>query len=284
MAFWAALLVRAVASATIVVVASVAAEAVGPFWGGLIISLPIAAGPAYVMLSLQHDAAFIATSALGSFTVNAATFVLLTVIARLAPHRRRAWVIGGGLSAWLLAVLLIRAVDWSLAGAVLLNLGVIALAYWLTRAAAGSGAVAQGPLRRRWYELPLRAVLVGVVVASVVTGSRVLGPRMTGMAAVFPVAFTSFAFLVLPKLGGAASAAVMASAVRAMPGFALSLLVLHLGAELFDSWSALAAMLATSLLWSAGMMAVRARAGRRTVGVRAWSIAGRSTAEDAEFE
>src|SRR5580700_8467244 len=29
-----------------------------PFWGGLIVSLPIGAGPAYAMLALQHDAAF----------------------------------------------------------------------------------------------------------------------------------------------------------------------------------------------------------------------------------
>ena len=91
MAFWTALLVKAVSSALIVVLASVAAEASGAFWGGLIISLPIAAGPAYVMLALQHDDAFIATSALSSLTSNAATFALLTVFALLAPRHRRSW-------------------------------------------------------------------------------------------------------------------------------------------------------------------------------------------------
>ena len=258
MALWTALLVKAVATALIVVLASVAAEAAGPFWGGLIISLPIAAGPAYVMLSLQHDAGFIAASALGSFTANAATFVLLTVIALLAPRHRRAVVIGGGLAAWLLAVLAIRAIDFSLAGAALLNLVMIVLALRLTRPAARAPALARGALRRRWFELPLRAALVGLVVASVVTASRALGPGVTGTASVFPVAFTSFAFLVLPRLGGAAAAAVMAGAVRAIPGFALSLLVLHLAAEPLGAWWALLAMLATSLLWSAGMLAVRA--------------------------
>jgi hypothetical protein len=61
--FWLALLTRAAISACVVVAATVAAEAAGPFWGGLIVSLPIGAGPAYAMLALQHDAAFIATSA-----------------------------------------------------------------------------------------------------------------------------------------------------------------------------------------------------------------------------
>lgn len=262
MAFWTALLVKAVASALIVVVASVVAEATGPFWGGLIISLPIAAGPAYVMLSLQHDAAFIAASALGSFATNAATFVLLTAIALLAPHHRRAATIGGALGAWLLTVLAIHTISWSLGGAILLNLLMIVLAHWLTRPAARAPALPRGALRRRWFELPMRAALVGLVVASVVTGSRALGPSVTGMAAVFPVAFTSFAFLVLPRLGGAASAAVMAGAIRAMPGFALSLLVLHLAAEPLGTWGALAAMIATSLLWSVGMLVWRPARGQ----------------------
>lgn len=263
MAVWIALLVKAVASALIVVLASVAAEAAGPFWGGLIITLPIAAGPAYVMLALQHDRGFIAASAFGSLTANTATFVLLTAVALLAPRHKRWLAIGAALSAWLLAQGAIRAVGWAvgwtLGGAVLLNLVAIALSWWLTRAAARTPGQAPGPLRRRWFELPARAALVGLVVASVVTLSRVLGPSVTGMAAVFPVAFTSFAFLMLPRLGGATTAAAMAGAIRAMPGFALSLLVLHLGAEPLGVWGALLAMLATSLLWSAGMLAARAR-------------------------
>jgi hypothetical protein len=268
MTFWLPLLLRAFSSAVVVVLASVAAEAAGPFWGGLIISLPISAGPAYVMLALQHDAAFIAGGALSSLAANAATFVLLTTIALLAPHCRRAAVMTGALAAWLGTLLLIHEVAWTVPGALLLNLALIVPAYWLTRAAARTKPVAAGKLRRRWYELPMRAALVGCVVATVVTLSRVLGPTVTGMAAVFPVAFTSFAFLILPRLGGAAAAAVMASAIRAMPGFALSLLVLHLGAQAAGAqaagvwaagvWAALAGMLLTSLLWSAGMMAVRA--------------------------
>ena len=258
MTFWLPLLLRAVTSALIVVLASVAAEAAGPFWGGLIISLPISAGPAYVMLAMQHDAAFIADGALSSLAANAATFVLLTAVALLAPHYRRATVMTGALAAWLATLLLIHAIAWTAPGALLLNLALIVPAHLLTRAAARTPPVAAGPLRRRWYELPMRAGLVGAVVATVVTTSRVLGPTVTGMAAVFPVAFTSFAFLILPRLGGPASAAVMASAIRAMPGFALSLLVLHLAAQIVGVWAGLAAMLLTSLLWSAGMMAARA--------------------------
>ena len=258
-AFWLALLARAAASAFVVVAATVAAETAGPFWGGLIVSLPIGAGPAYVMLAMQHDAAFIAASALGSFAVNAATFVFLAALALLATRVRWGWALGGGLLAWFAAVLLIRLVEWDATGASALNLGVIAVSLWLTRS-VGRGFVApRGPVRRRWYEPPARAAMVGLVVGGVVTGSRALGPELTGMAAVFPIAFTSFTLLVLPRLGGGAAAAIMASALRAMPGFGLALLTLHMAAMPLGVVSALFAALGASLGWSVLLMARRSK-------------------------
>jgi uncharacterized membrane protein (GlpM family) len=259
--FWLLLLARAVASALVVVAATVAAETAGPFWGGLIVSLPIGAGPAYVMLALQHAAAFIATSALGSFAVNAATFVFLAALALLAPAVRWGWALAGGLLAWTGAVALIHLVEWDVTGASLLNLRAIAASVWATRSVGRGGVAPRGPVRRRWYELPARAAMVGFVVGGVVTASRALGPELTGMATVFPVAFTSFMLLVLPRVGGEAAAAIMTSALRAMPGFGLALLVLHLAAVPLGVPAALLAALGASLGWSALLMMGRKKSG-----------------------
>ena len=159
--FWLGLLARAAASALVVVAATVAAEAAGPFWGGLIVSLPIGAGPAYVMLALQHDAAFIAVSALGSFAVNAATFVFLAALGLLATRVHWGWALAGGLCAWTASVLLIRQVEWDAVSASLLNIATIAVSLWLTRSMGrGAGGAARGAVRRRWYELPARAATV----------------------------------------------------------------------------------------------------------------------------
>ena len=76
---WLPPLVRALATALLVVSASAVAEALGPFWGALIISLPISAGPTYVFLSMRHGPDFIAASALSSFAANAATTLFLIV-------------------------------------------------------------------------------------------------------------------------------------------------------------------------------------------------------------
>jgi uncharacterized membrane protein (GlpM family) len=258
-AFWIGLLARAAVSAFVVVAATVAAEAAGPFWGGLIVSLPIAAGPAYVMLALQHDSGFIAASALGSFAVNAASFVFLAALALLAVRVRWGWALAGSLGAWAGAVLLIRQVEWDLVGAALLNLGVVLACLALTRSVGREAGVGGRAVRRRWFELPVRAAMVGLMVGGVVTGSRALGPALTGMATVFPVAFTSFALLVLPRVGGAVAAAIMVSALRAMPGFALALLTLHLAAVPLGVGAALAVAVVPSLAWSAMLMVGRGR-------------------------
>src|SRR5579871_4200310 len=108
--FWIALLVRATVSATVVVTATVAAEAAGPFWGGLIVSLPIGAGPAYAMLALQHDAAFIADSALNSFATNASTFVFPPAVGLLATRLRWGGTLAAAALAWLVPLLLNRSI------------------------------------------------------------------------------------------------------------------------------------------------------------------------------
>ncbi len=259
-AFLIALLARAAVSAAVVVTATVLAETAGPFWGGLIVSLPISAGPAYAMLAMQHDAAFIAASALGSFATNAATFVYLTTLALLAPRVRWGWALGGALLAWVVAVSLIRQFYWDAPAAVLLNVVAVLTSLALTRSVGRDpGAAASGPIRRRWFELPARAALVGLMVGSVVTLSRALGSSLTGMAAVFPVAFTSFSFLVLPRVGGTVGAVIMVSAIRAMPGFALSLLTLYLTAEPLGVGTALIVALLPSLAWSGLLMIERGR-------------------------
>jgi hypothetical protein len=51
---------RMAITAAFVVTASIVTERSGPVIGALIATLPISAGPSYVFLALDHDAAFIA--------------------------------------------------------------------------------------------------------------------------------------------------------------------------------------------------------------------------------
>lgn len=244
-------LVRAMAAAAVVVSASVLAEAVGPFWGGLIVSLPISAGPAYVMLGLQHDAAFIAAGALGSLAANAVTIVYMLAIILLAPRLRWPLTLLCALGLWFAMAWLIRRTAWGLVSVCLLNVAVFAVALSIASRLRPAGAIAAKARPRPWFALPLRALLVGSLTAGVVTASRWLGPSLTGMAAVFPIALTGLALIVLPQLGGNATSVLFASTLRAMPGFAIAVLVLHLVAEPLGTWLGMLAALAAQLGYSA---------------------------------
>ena len=110
------LALRMAVTAAFVVSASVVTERSGPVIGALVATLPIPAGPSYVFLALDHDAAFIAEGALASLPVNAATFFLGLTYVVLA-QRRSALVSclrrDGGVDR---AGSRYRSVQWSLAG------------------------------------------------------------------------------------------------------------------------------------------------------------------------
>lgn len=258
-AFWLALLAKVGATAGVVVLACGIAERAGPFLGGLIAALPVSAGPAYVLLALQADDRFIAASAIGSLVANAATGLFLIVYMRLAPHRSLPVSLAAALGAWLLAVSVAQQIAWSATAATLLNTVVYALCFRLAPPVdAGIRAVAPP----RWFDIPLRALLVGLLVGGVVTTSRAIGPTATGIAALFPVVFTSLTAILHPRIGGMATAAVLASASRAMPGFGLALLVLHLAAVPFGRAPALVAFVLTCLVSPILLMTLRWRAKR----------------------
>ncbi len=80
---------RMAITAAFVVSASIITERSGPVIGALVATLPISAGPSYVFLALDHDAAFIAEGALASLPINAATIFLgLTYVLRRSAAAR----------------------------------------------------------------------------------------------------------------------------------------------------------------------------------------------------
>src|SRR5881296_2362727 len=88
-------------TAAFVVTASVVTERSGPVIGALIATLPISAGPSYVFLALDHDAAFIAEGAVASLPINAATIFLGLTYVVLAQHRSAPVSFAGAAAVWI---------------------------------------------------------------------------------------------------------------------------------------------------------------------------------------
>src|SRR5205809_3458763 len=104
---------RMAIAAAFVVSASIITERSGPVIGALVATLPISAGPAYVFLALDHDAAFIAQGALASLPINAATIFLGLTYATLAQRHGVLVACGVAVAVWLTLATLIRHFEWT---------------------------------------------------------------------------------------------------------------------------------------------------------------------------
>ena len=250
LAFILTLALRMAVTAAFVVSASVITERSGPVIGALVATLPISAGPSYVFLARDHDAAFIAEAALASLPINAITIFLCLTYVVLAQRRSAAVSFAGAVMVWSALAALSRTVHWSLAGGLLANAVAYAICLPLLRRFRH---VKMPPITRRWYDIPLRASLVATLVATVVILSKWVGPGVSGTIALFPVVFTSMMLILHPRIGGPATAALLANSGWGLIGLGIAIAVLHLAALRFGSVIGLSLALATCVSWNLGL-------------------------------
>lgn len=251
------LIVKMAVTAAFLLLATVTAERAGPLIGGLVATLPISAGPVYIFLALDHDAHFIAQSALGSLVTNAFNVVFALTYAMLAQKRGLLFSLGGAFAVWVALMWTSGFVAWTLPTAILLNIVIVAGAFWL------SASLRHAPMprvRTRWYDLVLRATMVALLVGVVVTLSFHIGPRASGNLAVFPIVLSSIIIILHRRVGGPATAAVMANAIIGLGGFAIAVVVLYLTADRLGSALALTLTLGVSITCNLLLFLARQRA------------------------
>jgi hypothetical protein len=247
LAFILTLALRMTVTAAFVVSASVVTERAGPVIGALVATLPISAGPSYVFLALDHGAAFIAEGALASLPINAVTIFLALTYVVLAQRRSVLVSCAGALAVWLALAMLARQVHWSLTLGLIANAIAFALCLPLLRRFRH---VKMPLITRRWYDIPLRASLVATLVATVTILSGWVGPSVSGAIALFPVVFSSMILVLHPRIGGPATAAVLANSGWGLMGLGVAIAVLHVAALRFGSAIGLSLALATAVSWN----------------------------------
>jgi uncharacterized membrane protein (GlpM family) len=240
-------------AAMVVVLASLAVERVGPVIGALIATLPVAGGPAYIFLAMEHGPHFIAESTVAGFPSLIGQAFYQVAYVHIAQRRGTAVSLLASLSAWLCTVLLVRATGWGFA--VLAPLAFIGFAgahLWVRRHIAWSaGAVPT----RRWFDLPLRAGAVMTVAGSVILLGRFAGPNLAGLVAMTPTVFTSLIVILQPRIGGRNTAAVVGSGLIGMVGFTGGLTFLHLTAVPLGNVLALSGALGVCVAWNVSLLA-----------------------------
>lgn len=250
MMFVLTLMLRMAITAAFVVTASIIIERSGPVIGALVATLPVATGPVYVFLALDHDDAFIAASAVAALPINAATIVFGFTYAILAQRHRMIVSFAAAMTTWLALAVAAHGVTWSLAGGLAANAAACAVCLPL---AQRYRAVAMPPIRRRWYDIPLRALLVALLVAVVIGLSDRVGPVITGILAVFPIVSSSLMLILHPRIGGRATAAVLANGLWGLAGFGFGLAALYLATPRIGVPAALMLALAVCVGWNLGL-------------------------------
>jgi uncharacterized membrane protein (GlpM family) len=243
-------------TAAIVVVISVVVERSGPFIGALIAALPTAASAAYIILAAEHTPDFIAASAIGSAAATAAVSIFCLAYAVLAQRHGVMLSVAVSIIIWFVAAAALKLVTWTPLTASLLNIIVFGIAVPLSWRYRTSGPPPK--LLRRPFDIPLRAFASAVVVATVTTASYSIGSFASGMFAVFPIVMCCSIVILHLRIGGIASASMMAHAQIALNGLWLCFIAVHYLVAPCGVWGALGIGLLVSIAWSGGLWVIRA--------------------------
>jgi hypothetical protein len=242
-------------TAIVVLLATLIAERAGAFIGAMIVALPLSAGPAYLFLALDHDAAFVAESARISLGVNALVPPFLLVAAVIIRKAGVIAALAAAFAVWGAGAVFVLAADISLTQAILMNVASFIICLPLSRPLL---AQAQGQaLKRGVLDIVVRVVAVMTAVGAAIIIGRRLGPEIAGIAAVAPVVWTSLIVVVYARSGGAACSSILANGVGGMIGFALALPAVALLAVPLGWPMAFMIGLALCIAWSTGLTFAR---------------------------
>lgn len=241
------LVIKMAFAACFVVAASVITERSGIIVGAMVAALPVSSAPAYVLLAIDHGGAFIAASAVTSLVANALMTIYCAAYVLAAQRHSLMASIATAIVAWILTWLVISRREWGFIDAIALNAVISALVIPLMSLFRHASMFAP---KRRWYDVPLRAGLVAALVLAVMLVSGRAGPALTGLLAGLPIGFSCLILILHPRVGGRATAAVVAGAQFGVLGYTAALVAVHLTAVPFGATVALSFAFVICVGWN----------------------------------
>jgi hypothetical protein len=248
------LLVKMLTTAAFVVSASLIAERTGPLLAAMVATLPVSAGPVYLFLAMEHGEAFISEAALGSMGSNVATGVFSLAYVLAAQRLGAAGAVLLAFAAWGPTLLAFKWADLPLGAMIALVAAAFPVLHLIVRPYLA--ARPDAPPKLAWYAVPIRAAIVSVLVGAVTTLSVTIGAQWSGFFATFPIVLSTLAIFVQPRIGGRATAAIIASGILGLMGFGVALAITHMTAIPLGKWPALGLGLAVCFAWNIGLLAL----------------------------
>jgi hypothetical protein len=220
------LLLKLFLAPLLVVVSALAGRRWGPAVAGVLVGLPIVAGPILFITYQQHGADFVTGAADSSLLGLVSLAVFAVVFSHVA--RRAGWfvttvatwtaVLGADFALSFVRVPVLVSFACTLAAT-----AVAILSMPKTEPEHPGGSTQSPPPR---WDLPGRAVATGILVLTITTASTALGPNWTGLLAPFPIATSVLAGFVHAQHGPVVTTRALAGVLMGLVGFAAFCLTL----------------------------------------------------------
>jgi hypothetical protein len=212
------LLVKLTLAPLLVVGSSLAGRRWGHQVAGLLVALPLVAGPILLITDLERGAPFASRAASASLLGLVALASFVVVFARVSA--RHGWVaaVAAGWLAFLAVALGFSTVRLPAGVGLALAVGAFALAPSLMPPESPLQATRDAALPV--WDLPARAIATAILVLSLTGAAAGLGPTLTGVLTPFPVSNTVLAAFVLVLEGPQHANAFLRGFLRGAFGFA----------------------------------------------------------------
>jgi len=221
------LVFKAAASPLLIQAASLASRRWGPAVGGWLVGLPLTSGPIAFFLAVDQGRSFAATAAAGSL---AGTAAQAGFCAYGRAARRFSWSVAfsAGTGAFVAGVILLDAVQMPLWALMLMVQTTLAAALALPPRLPPD--LAQIPAPARW-DLPARMLVATMLVVTLTSAAPLLGARLAGMLATFPVFATVLTVFAHRAQGEKAAQRVLRGLLRGLFAYTGFFLLIALAIE-----------------------------------------------------
>lgn len=213
------LLVKLSLAPLLVVGSSLAGRRWGHQVSGLLVALPLVAGPILLITDLERGSHFAARAASSSLLGLVALASFVVVFAR--SSRRSGWALAvlAGWVAFLIVSLAFSHADIPAGVGLVLALGAFALAPLLMPPDPHAEEIEPDDLPA--WDLPARAIATALLVLGLTGAAAGLGPRLTGVLTPFPISTSVLAAFVLVQDGPLQANALLRGFLRGAFGFAV---------------------------------------------------------------
>lgn len=197
---------------------TLAARRWGSRVGGMLIALPVVAGPILLVITLEHGEVFGARAARGALLGVVALSAFCVAFAAAATLMRWPAVLLMGWAAYMGVAACVSRWDASPVAGLTSALAALMFARAFFRRKDHTDALSSSS--RPPWDLYARAGATAALVIVITTAAGALGPAVSGVLTPFPIAASVLAAFTLAHDGPAASLAMLRGFVVALPGFA----------------------------------------------------------------